>query len=225
MEQAIIYDLGLMDYQRAHDIQLDLLKQKKIGELSPDIFLMVEHPSVFTLGRRGSREHLAVSEDFLKTRGVPVIHVERGGDITYHGQGQVVVYPIMELRRTGLTVSDYIDDLEEVMLRVSAESGVMAQRDPRNHGVWVGECKLGSVGIAIRHGITYHGLALNVNVALEAFDWIHPCGLTEIKMTSLARELCRELPMDTVKSRFTGCLETVFATKLTHLPWPGAKEN
>ncbi len=199
-----------MDYHKAYEIQLALVEKRKTGALSSDVFLLTEHPAVFTLGRRGGREHLMVSDDFLKKKKVDVVHVERGGDITFHGIGQVVVYPIIHLRGADLSISDYIYRLEEVMLRLSADFGVQAQRDERNHGVWVGDCKLGSVGIAVRHGITFHGLALNVNTALEAFGWIHPCGLTGVCMTSLARELKKELPLDTVKISINDHLQAVF---------------
>ncbi len=204
-----------MDYQRVHDLQLDFVEKRKTGVLEADIFLLTEHPAIFTLGRRGGRENLMVSEDFLSEQGVALIHVERGGDITYHGRGQLVVYPIIELRAAGLSISDYIFRLEEVMIRLSRDFGVEAMRDQRNHGVWVGDCKLGSVGIAIRHGITFHGLALNVNIALDAFDWIHPCGLSGVRMTSLASELRHELPMDEAKERLAGHLQTVFQRNFT----------
>lgn len=208
--KATLRDLGVMDYKEAYDIQLDLVEKRKNGAIDSDVFLLTEHPSVFTLGRRGGRENLMVSEEFLRGRGVSVIHVERGGNITYHGRGQVVVYPILELRDAGLSVGDYIFRLEEVMIRLSADFGIKAARDPRNHGVWVGHCKLGSVGIAIRHGISFHGLALNVNTALEEFDWIQPCGLAGVRMTSLAKELKKELPMDKAKTLLAGHLQTIF---------------
>jgi lipoyl(octanoyl) transferase len=210
LPRALFHDLGIMDYHKAYEIQLALVEKRKTGALSSDVFLLTEHPAVFTLGRRGGREHLMVSDDFLKKKKVDVVHVERGGDITFHGIGQVVVYPIIHLRGADLSISDYIYRLEEVMLRLSADFGVQAQRDERNHGVWVGDCKLGSVGIAVRHGITFHGLALNVNTALEAFGWIHPCGLTGVCMTSLARELKKELPLDTVKISINDHLQAVF---------------
>jgi lipoyl(octanoyl) transferase len=207
-----------MDYHKAYEIQLALVEKRKTGALESDVFLLTEHPAVFTLGRRGGREHLIVSDDFLKKKKVAVVHVERGGDITFHGRGQVVVYPIMHLRSGDLSISDYINRLEEVMLRLSADFGVLANRDERNHGIWVGDCKLGSVGIAVRHGITFHGLALNVNTALEAFGWIHPCGLTDVQMTSLARELKEELPMDTVKTLLRDHLGMVFQREITTVP-------
>jgi lipoyl(octanoyl) transferase len=208
--KAFFQDLGVMEYQKAYDLQLDLVEKRQTGAIETDVFLLTEHPAVFTLGRRGGRENLTVSEEFLQQKGVDVIHVERGGNITYHGRGQLVVYPIIELKAAGLSVTGYIYRLEEVMIRLSADFGVAAVRDPRNHGVWVQGRKLGSVGIAIRHGVAFHGLAVNIDPSLEAFDWIHPCGLTDIRMTSLARELAMELPMEEVKKKMEGHLAAVF---------------
>ena len=208
--KAFFQDLGVMEYQKAHALQLDLVERRRTGELDADIFLITEHPSVFTLGRRGGRENLTVSEEFLRQNNVAVIHVERGGNITYHGRGQLVVYPIIQLKTAGLSVTEYVFRLEEVMIRLSADYGVAAVRDPRNHGVWTGGRKLGSVGIAIRHGVAFHGLAVNIAPSLEAFGWIHPCGLTDVRITSLARELERELPLEEVKRRLLGHLAEVF---------------
>jgi lipoyl(octanoyl) transferase len=207
---AFFKDLGVMDYEKVYDLQLDLVNKRRTGAIAGDIFLLTEHPSVLTLGRRGGRENLNVSEEFLRENGVAVVHVERGGDITFHGIGQLVVYPIIHLKDAGLTVTEYIFQLEEVMLRLSADYGVVAGRDSRNHGVWVGDGKLGSVGIAIRHGIAFHGLAININTSLEAFRWIHPCGLMNIHMTTLAREREQEISMEEARGRLKDHLAEVF---------------
>lgn len=214
-----------MDYQQAYDIQLDLVEKRKAGIIASDIFLLTEHPAVYTLGRRGGREHLMVSDEFLQDKGVAVIHVERGGDITCHEEGQVVVYPIINLRSSGLSIAEYIFKLEEVMIRLSSIFGVHAVRDPRNRGIWVGDCKLGSVGIAIRHGITFHGMALNVNNSLDAFRWIHPCGLTDMKMTSLAKKLRKELPMSIVKELLVEFLQAVFEMDFEPLEYTLQEKN
>jgi lipoyl(octanoyl) transferase len=208
--KAFFKDLGVMDYRKVYALQLDIVEKRQTGAVDTDIFLFTEHPSVFTLGRRGGWENLTVSEEFLRQNGITVVHVERGGNITYHGPGQLIVYPIIQLRAAGLSVTEYIFRLEEVMIRLSAGYGVTAVRDPRNHGVWVGDGKLGSVGIAIRHGVTFHGLAFNVNTSLEAFQWIHPCGLIDVHMTSIARELGMELPMKEVKKNLEDHLALVF---------------
>ncbi|MDR3630444.1 MAG: lipoyl(octanoyl) transferase LipB [Desulfocapsaceae bacterium] len=209
-QKASLLDLGLMDYRRAYGLQLDLVEKRRTGRLDTDIFLLTEHPAVFTLGRRGGQENLAVSREFLDRQGIALIPIERGGDITYHGRGQLVVYPIILLKSAGLSVTEYIFRLEEVMIRLSRDYGVAAVRDARNHGVWSGDRKLGSVGIAIRHGVAFHGLAINVTTCLEHFGWINPCGLTGVRMTSLARELGREMALEEAKQRMKGHLAEIF---------------
>lgn len=197
---ARVVDLGLTDYAAAYALQLELVEKRRSGTVADDIFLITEHPGTFTLGRRGGLQNLMVSEQFLQDRNIPLVHVERGGDITFHGRGQLVIYGIMHLRQAGLTVSDYVYLLEQIMISLADECGVVAGRDPRNHGVWAGNRKLGSVGIAIRHGVAFHGLALNVNISLEPFSWVNPCGLTGVQMTTLSRESGREIGLAEVKN-------------------------
>lgn len=216
-ETWLCADLPRMDYGKALGLQRDLVAARKAGLLPVDLLLLLEHGPVFTLGRRGGREHLAVSEDFLRERGIPLVHVERGGDITFHGPGQLVGYPILDLRANCLTVPDYVERLEEVMIRTADHWGVRAGRNPLNRGVWVGKAKLGSIGIAIRRGISFHGFAFNVNLALEPFSWIHPCGLAGIEMTSLERELSRELSLSEVREEMKQNLSAVFAVDLEPL--------
>ncbi len=207
---ARMVDLGLTDYAAAYALQLRLVEKRRNGSLADDLFLVTEHPGTFTLGRRGGRQNLMVSEQFLREKNIPLVHIERGGDITYHGQGQLVIYPILHLRQTGLTVSDYVNSLEELMINLASSCGVKAARDSRNHGVWVGDRKLGSIGIAIRHGIAFHGLALNVNLCLEPFSWVNPCGLTGVQMTTLSSESGRKIMLDEVKKNLSGQLSQVF---------------
>ncbi|PIE66739.1 MAG: octanoyltransferase [Deltaproteobacteria bacterium] len=211
---ALFSHMGLIPYLEAHELQTRLVAARRAGDLQNDVFLVVEHPSVYTLGRRGGREFLMVSEAFLAARNIPVIPIERGGVITYHGPGQLVIYPILQLKSIGLSVTSYVAALEEVMLQLAAKVGVHASRNARNHGVWVAEKKLGSVGIAIRHGISFHGLALNVNPDMEPFQWINPCGLTNTKMTSLALETGREITIAEILSHLETTLSEVFATSL-----------
>ena len=208
---ARVVDLGLTDYAAAYALQLELVEKRRSGLVTDDIFLVTEHPGTFTLGRRGGLQNLMVSEQFLRDRHIPLVHIERGGDITYHGWGQLVIYPILHVRQAGLTVSDYVHLLEQVMINLAAGSGVPAGRDPRNHGVWVGNRKLGSVGIAIRHGIAFHGLALNVNISLEPFSWVNPCGLTGVRMTTLSRESGRDVVLEEIKNNLNSQLTQVFS--------------
>lgn len=206
-------EIPLMDYEEARALQLEIVQARKNATIDRNVVLSLEHPSVFTLGRRGEKSHLKVTESFLKAKGIPVVHVERGGDITYHGPGQLVVYPILSLKENGLGVNEYVTALEEVMIRSAGDFGIKSKRDPRNRGVWVGNNKLGSIGIAIRHGISFHGLAFNVNLSMEPFTWIHPCGLQEIGMTSLEKELSMKVSMEKVRDGLGTHMESVFRTK------------
>lgn len=207
-------EFSLFDYERARDLQVGLVDLRKSGIVPADILLLLEHPSVFTLGRRGGLENLTVSEVFLKESGIPVVHVERGGNITYHGPGQLIGYPIMDLHAARLTVTEYVERLEEVMIRTAAHWNVCAGRNVVNRGVWVGKSKLGSLGIAVRRGITFHGFALNVNLSLEPFGWINPCGLKGIGVTSLERELSQKLSMKEVLEQVKLNFKDVFQVEL-----------
>jgi len=191
-------DLPLTDYAKAQDLQIQCVAAKREGRLQNDLMFLLEHPPVFTLGRNGGRENLMVTDAFLDGAGVRVMPSERGGNITYHGPGQVVGYPVIDLHRARLGVEEYVSLLESLMMDVASHWGVPAVRDSRNRGVWVGERKLGSVGIAVRRGISYHGLALNVNPDLTPFQWIHPCGLHGVDMTSLALEAKKEVTAEAV---------------------------
>jgi len=210
---ARLVDIGLTDYAAAYAAQQRLVARRRQGSPADDIFLLTEHQPVFTLGKRGGRKDLMVSEQFLAKRGVGLIQIERGGLITYHGPGQLVLYPLFHLHQAGLSVSEYVFRLEEVMLVLAQHFGVRAKRDERNHGIWVGDNKLGSIGIAVRHGVTFHGLAMNVEIDPEPFGWVNPCGLTGISMTSLSLELGRKISLTAVKEQLPGVLPDVFDRK------------
>lgn len=210
-------ELPLTNYREAWDLQHILLDARKEKILDTDIVLVLEHPPVFTLGRRGGLDHLMVSDAFLEESGIEVVPVERGGDITYHGPGQLVVYPIVKLKEARLRLVDYVYYLEEVMIRTAAEWGVNAERNPVNRGVWVGSRKLGSLGIAVRRGISYHGFAFNANPSLRPFSWIQPCGLHGVSMTSLSEELSQEISMDRVRGAAKGHMEKVFGVELAQI--------
>lgn len=210
--------LSVIEYTEAWDLQADLVAARKAKIIETDIVLFAEHPPVFTLGRRGGSDNLRVQEDFLGDKGIPVIRIERGGNISYHGPGQLVVYPIVDLNAARLRVSDYIEMLEEVMIRTTADFGIDAERNPINRGIWVGLNKLGSVGIAIRRGVSFHGMALNVNLSMEPFEWINPCGLKNVGITSMERELSHKISMDSVCEAVKLHTESVFGVVLEELP-------
>lgn len=207
-------DIPLMDYREVQKLQLSLVRAKYSRSHVPDAVFLVEHPSVFTLGHRGGQDHLLVSKRFLSEQGIPLLHVERGGDITYHGPGQLVGYPVVNLRSNGWSVADFVEALEEIMILSLADWGVSSSRKPLNRGVWVGMFKIGSVGIAVRHGVSFHGFALNVNTSLEHFNWIHPCGLQDVQMTSVKRILGKEIPMKELRRAVVCHMEDIFGVEL-----------
>ena len=208
--QWLAVEFDTLDYPEALSLQHALVAARRSGSLRKNVLLMLEHPPVFTLGRRGGSENLKVSADFLKDRDIAVVQIERGGNITYHGPGQLIAYVIFDLHTGHDGVEGFVYRLEEVMIRVSKACGVTAVRDQRNRGVWVGNDKLGSVGIAIRRGITYHGLALNVDPCLEHFGWIYPCGLPNAGVTSIRRELARPVSMQRIRRQFKHHFSIVF---------------
>jgi len=191
-KRGYILDLGLIDYKTAWDVQHDLWSRRVKGE-SPDLLLFLEHPHVITLGRRGNRSHLVASPDELDALKIPLFHVERGGDVTYHGPGQLVVYPILDLKEYGYRLIRYVDQLEEVIIRVLRDFGMEGKKDSLNRGVWVNGDKIASVGVAIKRWVSFHGFSLNYATDLKYFDLIHPCGLVGKKMTSIADFLGRKI--------------------------------
>ncbi len=207
-------DLGLMEYREAHRLQIECVERRRTGACGHDLFLITEHPSVFTLGRRGGMASLTVDERVVRDEGVDIVQTERGGDITYHGPGQMVVYPIMDLWEAGISVTEFVHKLEEVMIRTAGDSGVLAERDPRNRGVWIGNNKIGSIGIRVRNGVTFHGLALNVNPSLLPFSWIKPCGLSGVGVTSLEKEKEEEITLPLIKWSLYNHLCSVFDVDL-----------
>jgi len=202
--------LPATDYHQALALQHRLVASRKEKRLHFDLVLLLEHPAVFTLGRRGGLSNLMVSPDYLAEKGITVVPAERGGDITFHDIGQLIAYPIVNLKANRLSVTDYVNALEEVMIGTAAYFGVTAMRRDLNRGVWAGSRKLGSIGIAIRHGITFHGLAFNVNIRLTPFDWIRPCGLRNVRVTSLARERSQPVNMEDAREILIKQFESVF---------------
>ncbi|MCD6527394.1 MAG: lipoyl(octanoyl) transferase LipB [Desulfuromonas sp.] len=189
---ALLAELPICDYGEIWRLQKQLVSWRQCGWLTRDLFLVLEHQPVMTIGRGGCLDHVHIDLSRLAERGIALYQTERGGEITFHAPGQLVVYGICDLRGRSLSVRSYIQGLETVMIRVARDWGVPALADTRRRGVWVGEKKLGSIGIAVKHGISFHGLALNVDLDLTPFRWISPCGLSGVEMTSLANE-CRDV--------------------------------
>jgi lipoyl(octanoyl) transferase len=191
-EKGIFLDLGTCDYQEAWELQ-HLLWAKRVKGTLPDTVLFLEHPHTITLGRRGNRSHLKASPETLEKLKIPVIQVERGGDITYHGPGQAVIYPILHLEEHGLNISQYVERLEEFIIEVLSDFAIEGKRSPQKRGVWVGDDKVASIGVTISKWVSFHGLALNYHTNLQYFDLINACGLENNKMTSFAKILGRKI--------------------------------
>ena len=210
--EILIVDLGTIAYQEAWDLQHRIHEAKQAG-LASDVFLLLEHPHIFTLGKNAKKENILVSESALKDEGIDCVSIERGGDVTYHGPGQLIGYPIFFIEARKLKVVDFVDRLEEVMIRVLQSYGLPAERNPLNRGVWVKSSKLGFVGIALRRGITLHGFALNVAPKLSYYNMIYSCGLKGIEIVSLSSLLRKSISMEEVKKKTIASFEDVFALK------------
>jgi len=218
---AVFMDLGLLEYNRALDFQVQIVQSKIDRTILKDRILFVEHPCVFTLGKRGGEENLSVSKKFLDLKNIDLIQTNRGGNITYHCPGQAVMYPIVDLEKNKIGVKDFVHGLEEIMKLTAIDFNIDADRNSKNHGIWVNNSKIGSVGISIKRGISFHGLAMNINPDLEPFSWINPCGLTDISITSIEKEIKKNttnnfdlsdypISMDRIKHAFINHFSSVF---------------
>jgi len=218
---AVFMDLGLLEYNRALDLQVQIVQSKIDRTILKDRILFVEHPCVFTLGKRGGKENLGVSKKFLDLKNIDVIQTNRGGNITYHCPGQAVMYPIVDLEKNKIGVKDFVHGLEEIMKLTAMDFNIDADRNSKNHGMWVNNSKIGSVGISIKRGISFHGLAMNINPDLEPFSWINPCGLTDISITSIEKGLKKNtannldlsdypVSMERIKHAFINHFSSVF---------------
>jgi len=205
--------LGLVDYAAALELQRERVAERKAGTI-PDTLLLLEHPHVYTLGRNGGQENILVSPEFLASRGAQVIRTDRGGDVTYHGPGQLVGYPILDLTQHRRDISWYMRSLEEVFIRTARDYGIEAGRSEGAAGVWVGNDKLTALGVHLSRWVTSHGFAMNVNTDLRYFEWIVPCGLHGKGVTSLATLLGHEVEMEEVAERVVEHFGAVFGLEV-----------
>jgi len=205
--------LGLVDYASALELQRERVAQRKAGAI-PDTLLLLEHPHVYTLGRNARQENLLVSAEWLASRGAEIYHTDRGGDVTYHGPGQLVGYPILDLTQHRRDISWYMRSLEEVFIRTVRDWGIEAGRSEGAAGVWVGNDKLVAMGVHLSRWITSHGFALNVNTDLRYFEWIVPCGLRNKGVTSLAKLLGQIVEMEEVAERVVKQFGAVFGLEV-----------
>jgi lipoyl(octanoyl) transferase len=207
--------LGVISYGEGLDLQQALVAQRVADQID-DVLLLLQHPHVLTLGVKAgeSRQHVLATPARLAELGVEVCETGRGGDVTYHGPGQVVGYPIISLKPDRCDVHQYVRDLEECMIRVAADYGFTAGRIQGMTGAWVGAEKIGAIGVRIQRWVTSHGFAFNVNTDLDFFRLIVPCGISDLGVTSLRRLTGREIPMPDVEDRFVDAFCGVFDREL-----------
>lgn len=202
--------LGLVRYEDGLELQRALVAERKAGHI-PDTLLLLQHPHVITIGvKKDGRSHILAPPERLQALGVAVFETGRGGDVTYHGPGQLVGYPIIDLNPDRRDVHRYVRDLEEVMIRVCADYGLTADRVKGFSGAWLGHAKIGAIGVRISRWVTSHGFAFNVTTDVEFFNLIVPCGIADRGVTSLAAELGRAPDMTEVEDRFTARFAEVF---------------
>jgi lipoyl(octanoyl) transferase len=218
MRRVEVRRLGLVSYGEALALQRALVEERR-AERVPDLLLLLQHPPVVTLGARGGRSNIVVPMERLRELGIEVHETGRGGDVTYHGPGQVVGYPILDLKPDRCDVHRYVRDLEEVMIRVCAEYGVAAKREKGLTGAWVGPEKIGAIGVRISRWITSHGFAFNVTTDLDHFHLIVPCGIAGRGVTSLSRAAGRRIPTREVETALAGHFVDVFG-RTTGGPMP-----
>jgi lipoate-protein ligase B len=206
MNKTLLVDLHTRDYEEAWELQLRLV-ELRARALVPDVLLLVEHPHVITMGKSAKPENIL-------SRKLPVYEVERGGDVTYHGYGQLVGYPIIDLSSKGKDIRAYLRNLEKTLIEALGHFGVKARRIEGRTGVWVGEKKIASIGVAVRSWVTFHGFALNVSTDLSYFRSINPCGYDSGIMTSMKELLGRDVSVSEVKQPLVRAFERAFQTTL-----------
>lgn len=228
--QVELRKLGLVDYKEAWDYQENLFdqivadkQQKRDGQIeikTPNFLLFCEHPHVYTIGKSGKESNLLINENMLKSRGASLYKINRGGDITYHGPGQLVAYPIIDLDNFGLSIKSYIDHLEEVIIRVLKRYGIDATRSTGATGVWldaenpVKARKICAIGVRTSHWVSMHGFAFNISTDLSYFEHIIPCGIQGKSVTSLEKEIGGKVEMEEVSNFVIEEFETVFNMKI-----------
>ncbi len=210
MNKKLTYcNLDTIDYKEAWDLQksiFNLRYQEKID----DVFLLLEHPHTYTLGKTANEKNLVGNEEYIKKNRISVYDIDRGGDITYHGPGQIVGYPIIDLNSWGKDTGKYLRALEEIIIRTCADYGLLVTRVPKYTGVWIEDRKIAAIGIKVTRWITMHGFALNVNTDLSLYNGIIPCGITNKEVTSLQKELNTEIDIQEVKSKILNHTVTIF---------------
>lgn len=211
-----IIDAGFAEYREVYNLQKELVRKRKAG-LIGDTLILAEHPPVFTIGRRGSAANLLVSEGCLKENSLELIRVDRGGDITFHGPGQLVLYPILDLLGWGGDIRLYIRRLEDVMIDFLSRYNISGIRISGDTGVWIDkDTKIGFIGIGVSRWVTYHGLSINVNTPLRYFDMIRPCGLRRCAVASVSSILKKDIDAADAKAHLIDSFKGTFTYDATH---------
>jgi lipoate-protein ligase B len=208
-----VYQLGRVAYRTAHHLQADLLARRIKGDIG-DTLLLLEHPPTITVGKSGSADNILASPAELRGKGINLFFVDRGGDVTYHGPGQLVGYPILDLKDKGRDLHRYVHDLEEVLIGTLADFGIRSGRDRSHRGVWVEDREIAAIGLRVSKWVTWHGFALNINADLAPFSLINPCGFADRGATSMAALLGRELDAAAVTERLLARFAEVFQLRL-----------
>lgn len=220
MKEVIYNDLGLINYKDAWDLQQklfeDLIEAKKLEKpTKKQYILLCEHKHVFTLGKSGKQTNLLVNEVLLKQKGIDFYQIDRGGDITYHGPGQLVIYPILDLDEYSINTREYVLRLEEAVIQTLQEFSIVSTRLEGAAGIWIKDRttdyyrKICAIGVKSSHRVTMHGIALNINTDLSYFELMNPCGFTDKGTTSICKELGNEIDMEKVKANLTKKLDTI----------------
>jgi lipoate-protein ligase B len=199
MDKLYILDLGRMGYRKAWDLQ-KAVHQKRVDDKIPDTLILVEHDPVVTMGKSGKEKNLLIPRQLLKDKGVDFFNIERGGDVTYHGPGQLVGYPIFNIRKGLAGIKPFISRIEDAIVLTLKDFGIPAQKKEKLIGVWTETGKICSIGVAVQRWVSFHGFALNVNTDLNFFNFIVPCGLAGVKMTSMKEILKKEIGLEEVKN-------------------------
>ncbi len=204
-----IWDLGLMEYGEAWELQRRLHHQRAEGEIS-DVLLLLEHLPTITVGKSGRLDNVLISRERLTQEGISLFFVDRGGDVTYHGPGQVVCYPILDLRKWKKDLHLYVHNIEEVILRTLRDFSIYGDRDESHPGVWINEEEIAAIGLSLRRWVSMHGFALNINPNLEHFSFINPCGLSNRRVTSMSKLLGGKVSTKEVGERLIFHFHDVF---------------
>lgn len=218
--QVSVYDLGATSYEEVHQLQQRLQAQRREGA-GQDTLLLTEHRPVFTLGRSHPAPDLRVGEDTVRQYGIDIVQTERGGDITYHGPGQLVAYGIIDLKGWELGILDYVHGLEDVVIGVLADWGLRGERNDAGRGVWVDGRKIASLGLNVRRWVTMHGIALNIDPDMGHWELINACGMPDAEITSMAAEVGRQVAFQKVLESFVFHFGRVFEASPKLMSAPG----